>query len=169
VDLAQSDDAAAAEAAAGAARAGPHVGPRSHRPGARREQPERAEAYLQEAGSGAEAVRLVAGAMARSIQSGRFDLLGSAEGEEQQAALAAVAAALAATDPDRAARLAGEIAEGEWRELAVEAVAERLARTNPDAATGLLGLIAYSDRVPAIRAQVAIEVHVATRRPRRSC
>ena len=122
-------------------------------------QPERAEAYLQEAGNDPEAVRLTAGSMATTDLERALRLARALPaGEARDAALAGVISALAATNATRAADLVAEVGEGPWRQAAVEATARQLARTDADAATSLLGLVADSDAVLPLRARTAVEV-----------
>ena len=119
-------------------------------------QPALAETYLVESGGGAELVRLVTAHMAvadaeRALRLARTLL----EGEERDAALSAIASALAASNPALARDLAWEITTPRWKTQAVGAVARRLVQTEADAATSLLGLISDPADLLPIRADLA--------------
>ena len=119
-------------------------------------QPAPAEAYLAESGDGAELVRLVTARMAVADPERALRLARTRpEGEERDAALAAIASALAASNPALARDLAWEITTPRWKTQAVGAVARRLVQTEADAATSLLGLISDPEDLLPIRADLA--------------
>jgi len=121
--------------------------------------PALAEHVLAEAGAGSEAIR---GAVVRMVGTDPDRAVGFARslppGEGRDGALAAVAGALAGSNPGLAEELVWEIASSGLRGEAVETVAVAWAATDADAATGLIGLVVDGDRAGRIRAKVAAAV-----------
>lgn len=121
--------------------------------------PALAEHVLAEAGAGSEAIR---GAVVRMVGADPDRAVGFARslppGEGRDGALAAVAGALAGSNPGLAEELVWEIASSGLRGEAVETVAVAWAATDADAATGLIGLVVDGDRAGRIRAKVAAAV-----------
>jgi len=121
--------------------------------------PALAEQVLAEAGAGSEAIR---GAVVRMVATDPDRAVGFARslppGEGRDGALAAVAGALAGSNPGLAEELVWEIASSGPRGEAVETVAVAWAATDADAATGLIGLVVDGDRAGRIRAKVAAAV-----------
>ncbi|MCJ7749822.1 MAG: hypothetical protein MUQ65_01815 [Armatimonadetes bacterium] len=118
-----------------------------------------AEQVLAEAGAGPEAVR---GAVLRMVRTDPERAVGIARslppGPGRDGALAALAGALAGSNPGLAEELVWEIASPGPRAEAVETVAVARAATDADAATSLIGLVVDGDRVGRIRAKVAAAV-----------
>ena len=121
--------------------------------------PALAEQVLSEAGADQETVR---GAVLRMVRTDPERALGIARslppGPGRDGALAALAGALAGSNPGLAEELVWEIASPGPRAEAVESVAVARAATDADAATSLIGLVVEGERAGRIRAKVAAAV-----------
>jgi hypothetical protein len=121
--------------------------------------PERAWSLLAEAGTDSGAACLAIGRIVATDPGRASELAGAMPpGADRDAALAMVARAIAAENPELAEHLIWDIASPNWRALAVESVAVLQAPTDVDAATGLIGLVSASGSAAWIRARVALAV-----------